>query len=327
MRVAVTGASGHIGTVLLHELIQQGHEVTALLHRNNIALDHLPVSVVKGDVLDRESINQLLERADAVIHAAAVISITGDKDGWLRKVNVEGVQMMLECALRCQVKKFVHVSSIHAFEQRPSGKLLDETRSLTSFGSPAYDQSKRDGQLLAQAFSEKGLNVSIVNPTSVVGPPDFRPSLMGKAIIDLCNAKVPALIPGGFNFVDVRDVAKGITGALQNGKNGACYLLSGKWYAITEIAQMLSEISGHRIRPPLIPAWLARMGVPFIQAAAFMTGKPPLYTHESIDALTEGNRMIDAAKAKAELKFSPRPFSETLSDLYNWFVDHDYIKK
>lgn len=327
MRVAVTGASGHIGTVLLHELIRQGYEVTALLHRNNISMDHLPVRVVKGDVLSRESINQLLNGADAVIHAAAVISISGDRDGLLRKVNVEGVQMMLECALRWQVKKFVHVSSIHAFEQQPSDKLLDESRSLTSSKSPAYDQSKRDGQLLAQAFAEKGLNVSIVNPTSVVGPPDLRPSLMGKAIIDLCSGKVPAMIPGGFNFVDVRDVVKGITGALQNGKSGDCYLLSGKWHAITEIAQMLSEIAGHWIHPPLIPVWLARIGVPFIQAASFLSGNPPLYTPESIDALTEGNRMIDAAKAKAELNFAPRPFSETLTDLYKWFVDHDYIKK
>ncbi|MBX7110061.1 MAG: NAD-dependent epimerase/dehydratase family protein [Chitinophagales bacterium] len=327
MRVAITGASGHIGNVLMHDLLEQGYEVTALQHNHNILHDHLPLRIVTGDVLDRASVDQLMAGADAVIHTAAVISISGDKDGRMRRVNVDGVGLMLEAALHHRVKKFVQVSSIHAFQQRPSDKVLNESRTLTSAQSPAYDQSKRDGQLLALAFAEKGLNVTVVNPTSVVGPPDIRPSLMGKAIIDLCNGKVPALIPGGFDFVDVRDVVKGITGALQKGRRGECYLLSGKWHSIVEITGMLGEISGRSIHPPLIPAWLARTGLPFMKVASFLSGKPPLYTSESIDALSEGNRQIDAAKAKTELGFMPRPLFVTLQDLYKWFIDHDCIKK
>ncbi|MEO6169036.1 MAG: hypothetical protein ABIO46_14985 [Chitinophagales bacterium] len=99
-------------------------------------------------------------------------------------------------------------------------------------------------RLRARSFAEKGLNVSIVNTTIIVGHSDHRPSLMGQAIIYLWNRKIPALIPGGFDFVDVRDVSKGIIGALYRVRRGECYLLAGKWYSITDIAKVLSRISG-----------------------------------------------------------------------------------
>ncbi|MEP7128793.1 MAG: NAD-dependent epimerase/dehydratase family protein [Chitinophagales bacterium] len=327
MKIAVTGASGHVGNVLVNDLLNAGHEVTVLLHKGTIELDHLPVKSVKGDVLDENSLVALMTGVEAVIHAAAVISISGDSDGMLRKVNVQGVELMLKTALKMNVKKFVHVSSIHAFRQLPSDVPLNESRTLADQSAPAYDLSKRDGQLLALSFAEKGLDVTIVNPTSIVGPPDYKPSLMGQAIINLCNGKVPALIPGGFDFVDVRDVSTGIINALYNGKKGNCYLLAGKWHSITDIAKMLSAISGRKINPPLIPEWVARIGLPFTKAAAMITGNPPAYTKESIDALMEGNRMIDASSAKRELNFYPRPFEETLADTYKWFVEKASIKK
>ncbi|MGB3076177.1 MAG: NAD-dependent epimerase/dehydratase family protein [Chitinophagales bacterium] len=327
MKIAVTGASGHIGNVVIHNLIKEGHEVKVLLHKGTLACEHPSIRIVKGDVLDKNAIIDLLSGADAVIHAAAVISVTGDRDGIVRKVNVNGVELMLQTALDLNVKKFVHVSSIHAFRQLPADLPLNESRSLADQSAPAYDRSKRDGQLLALSYAKKGLDVTIVNPTSVVGPPDHRPSLMGKAIINLCHGTVPALIPGGFDFVDVRDVSTGIISALYNGKKGNCYLLAGKWHSITDIAKMLSAISRRKINPPLIPEWVARIGLPFTKAAAMITGNPPAYTKESIDALMEGNRKIDSTSAKNELNFSPRPFEETLADTYKWFVEQAYIKK
>lgn len=109
--------------------------------------------------------------------------------------------------------------------------------------------------------------------------------------------------------------------------SGECYLLAGKWFSITGIAQMLSSVSGRKINPPLIPVWMGRIGVPFIKMGAVLTRTTPLYTNESIDALVSGNRNIDASKAKNELQFSSRPFEITLHDTFKWFKKHGYIKK
>ena len=235
--------------------------------------------------------------------------------------------MILNAAVDCEVKKFVHVSSIHAFHQVPSDQHLNEERSFAKETDGIYDQSKRDGLKLVLSYADKGLNATVVNPTSIVGPPDYRPSLMGQAIIDLCNGKIVALIPGGFDFVDVRDVSKGIIEAVSKGRRGECYLLAGRWYSIAEVAAMLSSISGKKIKPPLIPEWIARMGIPFIKMWSTLTHTQPLYTKDSIDALMNGNRKIDASKAKRELGFNARPFDETLLDTYQWFLKNGFIKR
>lgn len=327
MKIAVTGGSGHIGNVLIHALLEEGHQLSVLCHRNVSNLEQLPVRIVKGDLLDQESISKLLEGADAAIHCAAVISVTGDRSGNMRKVNVDGTALLLETAFNRKLSKVVYVSSIHAFRQSSTDEILNEQSPFTNESAPAYDRSKRDAHLQSLQYAAKGLDVSVVNPTSVVGPPDLQPSLMGQAIIKLCNDKVPALIPGGFDFVDVRDVVQGITGALKYGNKGATYLLAGKWYPISELAAMLSRIAGKRIHPPTLPVWLAKAGLPFINTFAAMQGTDPVYSRESIIALTTGNRHIDASKARRELGFHARPFSETLEDTYQWFLQHHYIKK
>lgn len=327
MKIAVTGASGHIGSVLIQELLDQGHELSLLVHKNHVHSSHHRFRIVNGSVLNPAAVHDLMSGCDAVIHTAAVISVSGKDQELIRSVNVEGTGVMFETAWQLKVMKFVHVSSIHAFEQRPSDIPLDENRQLVGPQAPAYDQSKRDGQLLALQYAEKGMNVSVVNPTSVVGPPDYRPSLMGQAIIGLANRTIPALIEGGFDFVDVRDVSRAISAAMLHGQPGACYLLSGKWHSIFEILETINKCSGSWRSLPVVPEWLARMGVPFIRLAAGLTGKAPLYTYESIEALVAGNRHIDSSKAKRDLGFAPREFSETIGDVYRWFDEHGYLKQ
>jgi dihydroflavonol-4-reductase len=326
VKIAVTGATGHLGTVLVRDPLKEGHELKVLARSNTHSIHELPVTITKGDITDKVAVRELLKDADTVIHCAAMISISGDPQGIVRETNVTGTETLLNAALECGVKKYIQISSIHAYQQRPVAERLDETRSYVGENGAAYDRSKRDAQQLVLAYADKGLDVTVVNPTSIVGPPDYRPSLMGQAIVDLCTGKVPGLIPGGFDFTDVRDVSAAIVNAISHGRNGECYLLSGKWYSISSVADILSDISGKNIRLLKMPVWSARIGVPFIKAYAKLTGTRPLYTHESIDALTGGNRYIDAAKAKAELHYDVRPFRDTLRDTYYWFLENGFIK-
>lgn len=326
MKIAVTGASGHIGGVLIPELLKDGHDVNILIHEHASHIKHQKLNEFYGSINDPVAVANLMKHCDAVIHGAAFISVSGRDAENIHLVNVEGTRIMLEAALINGVHKFIQVSSIHAYQQTPSDEPLNESKSLVSDKAPAYDRSKRIAQSLALSYTRKGLDVTVVNPTSIIGPPDYRPSLMGQAIIGICNGKIPALLDGGFDFVDVRDVAKGIVNAITKGKKGECYLLPGQWHALADIIKIVNGISGKKISLPIIPEWVARTGVPFLGMIARLTGKEALYTNESIDALKYGNRHIDSSKANLELDYINRPFEETIHDAYEWFLVNGYIK-
>ena len=327
MKVAITGATGHVGISVMEELKRRGIELKALAFNDAHYLESQGIEHVKGHVNSREDMEKLLDGCDALIHSAAVISINGDKGGIVRKVNVEGVKNVMQTAMDLKIQRVVHISSIHAYKALPNKELLDETRALVDEKAFAYDQSKRDGQLFVKEMVTKGLNAVIVNPTSVTGAPENKLSYQGKAILDIYNKKIPAIFDGGFDWVDVRDVASSVCNALNMGRAGENYLLAGKFYTMRQIIQMVSEIKGERIKIPTIPVWAARVGLPFVKIQSKITGKEPLYTNESIEILITGNEKISYEKAKKELGHNPREFKETLRDLISWFKENGYIKE
>jgi dihydroflavonol-4-reductase len=327
MKVAITGACGHIGISIMNELDKRNIPYKALAHTDTSYLEKKGVEYVKGHVNSREHAEALLDGCDALIHAAAIISINGDKGGMVRKVNVEGVKNIMQTALDLRIKRVVHISSIHAYNALPKEEVLDESRALVNQNAFAYDQSKRDGQAIVKDLVTQGLNAVILNPTSVTGAPEHKLSYQGKAMLDIYQNKIPAMFNGGFDWVDVRDVSHTVCNALTMGNTGENYLLSGKYYTMRNIIDILSEIKGEPIKIPTIPAWVARVGLPFVKIQSKITGKEPLYTAESIDVLVNGNMKISHEKAARDLQHHPRPFEETLRDLISWFKQHGYINE
>jgi len=327
MKVAVTGANGHVGVNLCDALIKQGHEVRALTHNNSGFLAGMPLEQIRGDLLDLESLRVLLDGADVVFHLAAKISIRGDHDGTVWKVNTEGPRNMVETAKAAGVKKFIHFSSIHAFQQHPSGMVLDETRAMVGNTGFAYDRSKAVGERIVKEASKDGLDAVIVNPCAIIGPQDPRPSLTGKAVLSLCRHQIPALVPGGYNWVDVRDVVDGAILASQLGVKGEKYLLSGTWCSLPDLSAMLARLTGAKTPHTVMPFWLARVGLPFITAYSRIAGSEPLYTGESLTIIHEGSRMISSEKARRELNFKTRSLETTLGDLLNWFREKGMLDK
>ena len=325
MKVAITGASGHIGIALIEELRRRGHEVRALGFNDVAFFEKNNVEFVKGHVNDRAAMESLLEGCDALIHSAAVISINGGLNGHVHKVNVDGVRNVMQTALDLKVKRVVHISSIHAYDPLPKDQVLDETRNFVDNTAFAYDQSKRDGQLTVLEFVKLGLPAVIVNPTSVTGAPENKLSLQGKAILDIYLGKIPAMFAGGYDWVDVRDVASSICNALTIGRIGENYLLSGKYYTMKDIVGIVSEVKGRKIRVANVPVWVVKAGLPFVKLQSVITGKAPLYTNESIDILLHGSPMISHEKARHELQHNPRTFQETVADLVEWFKANGYI--
>ncbi len=326
MNIAVTGANGHVGVNLCKALIEKGHTVKAFIHTHTGGLENIPVTLVRGNVLEKATLYPLLTDADVVFHLAAKISILGDKDRMVSKINLDGTKNMLAVAAECKVKRFIHFSSIHAFSQQPHHLPLDETRPLVVNEGFAYDRSKAAGERAVMEAVKNGLNALVISPTAIIGPADPEPSLLGTAVVDIYNHKIPSLVPGGYDWVDVRDIVTAAIAAIDHGRTGEKYLLAGRWTSLQEFSTLISEHSGRKTVSTVLPMWVARVGLPFITLLSKLSGTKPLYTSESLTIITEGNRMISNAKARAELNFNPRPLTETIKDLLTWLRENGKIK-
>ena len=326
MKVAITGAAGHLGAALLQELCKRNISVKALIRGTDTrACEGLPVEIVKGDLLQPGILKSLLKDCDCVIHSAALISVNGDPSGLVHLTNVEGTRSVIQNALEAGIKRCIHISSIHAFQQKPSLETLDENRLPINEKGFAYERSKLAGQQIALSANQQGMEVIVVHPTSIVGPYDHKPSLVGKVLIDMYTGKLPFIFNGGFDFCDCRDVANAIANSLTMGRPGEAYLLGGKWHSLREFVGLLSKASGKNIRIMALPAVAATAGLPIIKLLATIQKKEPLYTMEALDALFNGNRYICSTKAVAELNYSIRPFEETIAETYQWFRNKSYL--
>jgi dihydroflavonol-4-reductase len=215
----------------------------------------------------------------------------------------------------------VYFCSVHAFEQQPLDEPVDETRQrVRSSWAPVYDRTKAAAEAEVRRAISEGLDAVIVHPSGIIGPNDFAPSRMGRFLLDLSRRSLPALVEGGFDFVDVRDVVDGAIAAAEHGRTAESYILSGAWHTMASIAERCGEITG--VRPPRVcsPMWLARVGAPFMDLWYLATKQEPLFTRESLAAL-RANRVYVRDKAARELGYAPRPLEQTLLDTYRWFAE------
>ncbi|MBI5508012.1 MAG: NAD-dependent epimerase/dehydratase family protein [Deltaproteobacteria bacterium] len=321
MTVAVTGASGHVGANLVRALLARGESVRCLVRKDRRALAGLDVELVEGEVNDREALGRAFVGADVVFHLAAKISIQGSLGGLVERTNIEGARNVAEVALAQGVRRLVHCSSIHAFDQRRSGAPVDErTARALAVSFPAYDRSKAHGERAVREVIARGLDAVIVHPTAVLGPFDFKPSRMGQVLLDLYRRRFVALVPGGFDWVDVRDVVAGMLAAAAQGRRGESYLLSGHYLTVGALAAAAESVTGVAAPRQVVPSWLARFGAPFVLGYNRLRGDEPLYTSESLRALG-GNPSISSHKARAELGYDSRPLVETIRDTYAWLEE------
>ncbi|HTP59977.1 MAG TPA: NAD-dependent epimerase/dehydratase family protein [Spirochaetia bacterium] len=321
MKVALTGSTGHVGTALSNLLCERGYSVQAVVHRQTTGLDDLPVRKVNASVTDTESLRRAFAGAEIVFHAAARISITRRDIAEVNRTNVEGTRNVIEACRRAGVRRLVHFSSIEAYSPRPLDSTLDEGRALEdgSTGSP-YAVSKAQAETEVRKAIAEGMDAVIVNPTAVVGPFDTRPSLMGRAVIAFGTGAIPMLIDGGYDWVDVRDVAEGALSAAERAPRGARYLLGGRWASMAEMARLVCGAAGRRAPSLTCPLFLARLGAPLSTAFSALLGKEPLFTGYSLGAL-RGNRSISHARAEKDLGYKPRDLEVTIRDTWRWFVE------
>jgi dihydroflavonol-4-reductase len=219
----------------------------------------------------------------------------------------------------------VHFSSIDAIEQKPIHiPVHEKSPPASSKKHPPYDRSKAAGEAEVQGAIERGLDAVIVNPTAVIGPYDFQPSHQGQMLLSMARGKLPALIDGGFDWVDARDVVMGAIQAEKEASSGAKYILGGRWASLTEIASIVARETGCKAPGFVCPLWLAGAGAPLVSAVEHIRGKRPLYTRASIIAVNS-NRHISHEKAEKELNYHPRPLEQTICETLAWFVSQGQL--
>jgi len=321
-KVAVTGASGHIGANLVRELLGRGYEVVALVRNSHLALDGLDVELVHGDILDMQSLRRAFRGVSQVYHLAALISIQPGNRQKLESVNVDGTRNVIQACREEGVGTLVHFSSIHALDQEPLDQPVTEDNPLAGGRSahvPDYDLSKAHADKLVRESDCDALSTRIIYPTAVFGPNDFKQSLFGKAISRMAHGRLPALVAGGFDWVDARDVAWGAVEAAEKGADGDRFMLSGHYLGMSEVAAVIAELTGVGAPRFICPAWLASLFAPLMAAWAGFTGETPLYTRDSLSAL-KANKVMSHARANRAFGYQPRPFRDTMVDSLAFYL-------
>lgn len=318
---AVTGASGHLGNVLVRQLLDRGVKVRAVVEPRDegISLSGLPVERVPGDVMDPLSLVRAFDGVDVVFHLAGIVSITVGQEPRLFEVNVRGTRNVVTACQDRKVRRLVHVGSVHALDE-PKHGLLDEKAGFDpTRAHGAYAKSKAQACWEVQRAALDGeLDAVVVLPTGVIGPWDFRLSEMGQLLVSLSEGRVPLLMKGGYDWVDVRDVADGMIRAAERGRSGESYLLGGEWRSLTDVAKVVADISGMRV-PPAMPAWLGKVIAAPAPAWEFVSGRRALVTPYAVRTLTSPWR-VTIAKAREELGYAPRATTVAIADTLTWHL-------
>jgi dihydroflavonol-4-reductase len=327
MDTALTGSTGHVGANLVRSILKQKRGVRVLVRQDLRAIEGLDVETTQGDISDLDFLMKLFKGVKTVFHLAAKISIVGPEGGSVEKVNVEGTKNVIEACVRSKVKRLVHFSSIHAYKSDPVSVLIDEKRPLALEDDEfIYDRTKALGQRLVMEAVDRGLDAVIINPTSVLGPYDYKPSRMGEVLLDLYNNRYPALVDGGYNWVDARDVVSCALAAEKKGRKGEAYLASGTWLHVCEVARMIAKMYNRKTPSTATPIWLCMLPAHVMTAYAKMTKSIPLFTPYAMKSL-RSHRHISHEKATRELGYTPRPLEETIRDTLAWFAEQGTLEQ
>ena len=330
MKTFVTGGSGHVGANLVRALLERGVAVKALVRprSENPALDGLDVERVEGDLRDPASLARALAGCDRLYHVAAFVSLRKGDQQQVFDVNVTGTKNVLAAAERAGVERTVFCSSFGAVGHNPTGGPSDESFTVNPFTTHLdYELSKAMAELEVHRAVHRGLDVRIVNPCGVVGAHDYKPSSVGQTILDFANRKMPAYVPGQFEFVAVRDVVAGHLLAMERGKPGERYILSGGQYTLDQILDHLSGLCGvpkPRLRIP-VGVMLPLAHVSNLLLRTFAPERPPRFTPGTIKILN-GGKHADIGKARRELGFAPTPVLDAFTEAYEWFRGRGQIR-
>ncbi len=317
----ITGIGGHLGNTVARELLATGETVRGFAQPNEdvTMLYGDAVSIVRGDVRDKNSMEPLffgLKPEDEVyfIHCAGIVSVASKYDQRVVDVNVRGTENVVSLCKEHNVKKLVYISSVHALPELPHGNVIHE---VEGFHAEAviglYAKTKAAATQIVLDAARAGLDATVIHPSGIIGPNDYGNGHLTQMVINYLNGSLTACVEGGYDFVDVRDVADGIIAATSKGKKGECYILSNRYIPVRELLNTLSRITGGKKITTVLPLWFAKFTAPLAELYYKIRHESPLFTRYTLYTLTS-NARFTYEKARRDLGYKPRDINATIRD-------------
>ncbi len=321
----ITGANGFLGNNIIRMLEKDAdNEIRAFVLKDDSikSLENLNCKIYYGDVTNKESLSSIFENTNGkevfVIHCAAIVYIKSKYNPLIYNVNVNGTKNIVDKVLELNAK-LVYVSSVHAIPEKPNNDLITE---VTNFNPDdvygLYAKTKAEAaKYVMDAIKNKNLNACIIHPSGIIGPNDFGNSHLTQLIKVVSNGKLFACVKGGYDFVDVRDVAKGVTNACKNGIKGECYILSNRYITIKELCDLICDLQKRKRIKIILPISIAKLIAPLFELYYNLKKETPLFTKYSLYTLSS-NANFSNKKARQYLDFKNRSIEDTVKDTIEW---------
>ena len=282
------------------------------------------VSVVYGDVCDDGSLEHFFSGADertCVIHCAGIVSVASHLGERIYRVNVGGTNNILRHCEKAGVGKLVYVSSVHAIPEKPKGTEITEDAVFSPDAVQGdYAKSKAIATSLVFEASDRGLNASVVFPSGIIGPGDVGKGSITHMLLSFLAGKLPVAVKGGYDFVDVRDVAAGIVSCAEQGQPGHGYILSGEYATIRDILNAAKETLEIKRTVSFFPIRLAKLIAPLYEKRSLQKKQPLYFTPYSV-AVLDSNGRFDRSAAAAALGYAPRSLQSSIRDMVIWLKE------
>lgn len=334
--VLVTGAAGHLGANLVRRLQDDGRTVRAFLRSgsNNSAIDGLDIERCYGDLRDSQSLRAALRGTSQVYHCAAQITTRQGGEAHAREVfdnNVVGTRNLLRAAQERGVRRVVVSGSFSAVGDHPSDvrRPSDEAQPFFPFGPHMpYTRSKLLAEHECYKAALDGLDVVIATSCAIVGPNDYKPSRMGRVLLDHTHGRLRGYVPGGVEFVAARDIVEGHVLAMDRGRSGQKYVFSTQFLEFDELLTIFEEVTGRpgpllKVPPRLasaaahVSAWVLDRVAPAYE---------PRLTPGAIRALSL-RRHADLSKARDELGYRHTDIRDAVYDAYEDFARRGLVPR
>ncbi len=320
----VTGAAGHLGFTIVSQLVSDGKKVRALVLPGDVLASRLPsqVEICYGNVLDPLSLEAFFHISPDtdifVIHAAGIVTTSLKYQQIVYDVNVKGTRNMIDAAIKFNATKLVYVSSVHAIPEVPMGQVIQEVDHFDKnlvYGM--YSKTKAEATQYVLDAAKKGLDATIVHPSGICGPHSHTYNYTTQLVIDCWRGLLPMGVDGGYDFVDVRDVASGTISSCRKGGRGECYILANRYISIKEFFRTFQNVTGKKLPRIMAPMWLAKAALPVCSLYYKIKKQLPLFSSYSLYTLAT-NSIFSSDKARLELGYATRPFKDTLADTVEW---------
>jgi dihydroflavonol-4-reductase len=326
MKALVTGASGFVGSHVTRLLVERGHRVRALVRVASPAraLEGLPIEIARGDLADAAALAAAVRGVDWVFHVAADYRLWARDPRVIYDTNVGGTRRLIDACRTGGIDRFVYTSSVATLAV-PRGAALPDERTIARLDEMVghYKRSKLLAEQLVLEAAARDLPAVVVNPTTPVGPGDWKPTPTGRIIVDFLRGRMVAYLETGLNLVPVEDVAAGHLLAAEGGRVGERYILGARNMRLKEVFDVLARVSGRRAPARRIPWVLAAAAGGVCEGLSRMTGREPRVPLEGV-RMARHPMFVDGSRAQRELAFMPGSVDDALDRAVRWYLDHGY---